>query len=52
MKQTARLFLENRIGRRAFMARLGRVGVASAAASGMAATLEAGTAPEDGAPIP
>ena len=36
MKQTARLFLENKIGRRAFMARLGRVGVFSAAASGMA----------------
>lgn len=41
MKQTASLFLENRIGRRAFMARLGRVGVASAAASGMAGTLGA-----------
>ena len=52
MKRTARLFLENKIGRRAFMARLGRAGVASAAASRMAGTLEAGTAPpnteEDG----
>ena len=47
MKQTARLFLENKIGRRAFMARLGRVGVASAAASGMAGTLEAGAAPAE-----
>ena len=43
MKQSARLFLDKKIGRRSFMGQLARVGVASAAASGVTRTLEAAT---------
>ena len=35
MKQSARLFLDKKIGRRSFMGQLAQVGVASAAASGI-----------------
>ena len=43
MKQSARLFLDKKIGRRSFMGQLAQVGVASAAASGITRTLEAAT---------
>lgn len=48
MKQAARLLLEKRINRRAFMARVGRVGIGSAAASAVAGTLESSESAEDG----
>ncbi|TDI45566.1 MAG: thiamine pyrophosphate-binding protein [Acidobacteria bacterium] len=43
MKQSARLFLDKKIGRRAFMGQLAQVGVASAAASRVTRTLSAAT---------
>ena len=43
MKQSARLFLDKKIGRRSFMGQLAQVGVASAAASGVTRSLEAAT---------
>jgi len=52
MRETAKLFLERKIGRRAFISRLAQAGVASSAATRLASSLAAGPLPGAGsAPV-